>query len=261
MQNLWSSALKICKFTICLVAYCYIHRVLTIGLVNSKDRDWKQSLLKDLDNDDGLFSQQHIKNLLNTQAQPGQHKRFVTIVQLFLLVITHSAMIDALSVNTYVGNLYNFVSGANGTRAILFFQHICELVIELRTDSNRLLPLKTLDTTLIAISTTLSKLLQREPRARYNKGLLDLIHSLKTTAHSITETESGITSHILSTQAKDLYAVVAQAKGLLVEGEETGSKTSLDLIIQSKYPRNIVVPRDCHNNNKTDITNMSILPT
>jgi hypothetical protein len=261
MQNLWSGALEICKFTIRLVAYCYIHRVLIMGLVNSEDRDWKQSLPKDLDNDDGLFGRQHIKNLLNTRAQPGQHERFVTIVRSFLLVMTHSAMIDALSVDTYVGNLYNFVSGANGTRAIPFFQHICELVVELRTDGNGLLPLETLDTTLIAISTTLSELLRREPRARYNEGLLDLIHSLETAAHSITETESGITSHILSTQAKDLHAVVARAKGLLVEGEETGSTTGLNLIVQSKYPRDIVVPRDRHDNDKTDITDMSIFPT
>jgi hypothetical protein len=171
-----------------------------MGLVNSEDRDWKQSLPKDLDNDDGLFGRQHIKNLLNTRAQPGQHERFVTIVRSFLLVMTHSAMINALSVDTYVGNLYNFVSGANGTRAIPFFQHICELVVELLTDGNGLLPLESLDTTLIAISTTLSELLRREPRARYNEGLLNLIHSLETATHSITETESGITSHILSTR-------------------------------------------------------------
>ncbi|KAH9881756.1 hypothetical protein J1614_000927 [Plenodomus biglobosus] len=260
MQNLWSGALEICKF-VCFIAYCYSQSLLRIGIVNSEDRDWKQSLPKDLDSDEGLFGRQHIENLLNTRAQPGQHENLVKIVRSFLLVMTHSAMIDTLSVDTYVGSLYNFISGANGTRAIPFFQHICELVVELRTDDNGLLPRESLDTTLIAISTTLSELLRRESRARYNEQLLDLIHSLETAAHLITEAESGVFSHMLSTQAKDLHAVVARANGLLVEGEEPGSTMGLTLARHSRYPRDIVVPRDRHDNDKTDITDMSIFPT
>lgn len=261
MQNLWSGALEIRKFTDRQVAYCYSWSVLRMGLVNSEDRDRKQALPKDLDNEDDLFGRLHIKNLLNTRAQSGEHEKLIKTVLSFLRVMTHSAMIDTLSVDTYVGSLYNFISGANGTRAIPFFQHICELVLELRTDGNELLPLETLDSTLLAISATLSELLRRESRARYNEDLPDLISSLETAAQIITETDSGIFSHILRTQAKNLRAVVARADGLLVEGEEVARTTGLTLAVHSRYPRDIVVPRDRHDNDKTDITNMSIFPT
>ncbi|OAL52703.1 hypothetical protein IQ07DRAFT_535610 [Pyrenochaeta sp. DS3sAY3a] len=240
MQSVWNGALEI---------------------LDGEDRDWKQSLPKDLDNDEGLFGRQHIKDLLSKRAEPSQHVKFIEIVRSFLLVMTHSAMVDSLSVDTYVGNLYNFISGTNGTRAVPFFQHVCELVTGLRLERKQVLPLETLDTTLIAMSTTLSELLRRESRARYNEELPDLIRSLETSAHLITDTESSITSHIITTQAKNLRAVVARASGLLTEEDDTKSTADLSSALRSTYPRDIVVPGERHDNDKTDITDISIFPT
>jgi hypothetical protein len=55
-----------------------------------------------------------------------------------------------------------------------------------------------LETTLVAISNTLSELLRCESWARYNEELLDLIHSLETATRSMMETESVVTSYKLS---------------------------------------------------------------
>lgn len=244
------------------ISDCIEHKLSLYLIVESNDRDWKQSLPKDLDNDETLCGRQHIRALLSTRAQLSQYETFLRIVRSFLLVITHSAMVDSLSVDTYVGSLYNFVSGANGTRAIPFLQHVCELIVGLRTDGESESSLEQLDDTLIAVSTTLSELLRREPRARYNDDLPDLISSLETAAHLITEAESAITSHTIIAQTKNLRAVVARASGLLVEEEEeVVAAVNLPSASRSTYPRNIVVPGDRHDNDKADIAELSIFPT
>jgi len=68
--------------------------------MNSDDRDWKQTLPKDLDNDDEYHGQNHIRALLSKRAQAGQYDRLIKISRSFLLVMTHSAMVDCLSVDT-----------------------------------------------------------------------------------------------------------------------------------------------------------------
>jgi len=47
-------------------------------------------------------------------------------IQDFLSVITHPSILDCLSVETYLGTVYNIVSGANGVRAISFFTRVCD---------------------------------------------------------------------------------------------------------------------------------------
>jgi len=72
------------------------------------------------------------------------------------------------------------MSGANGTRAIPFFYHLCEILVATRAETVPAIPLVRLDSTLIAPSTTISELIRREARARYNDDLPDLINSLET---------------------------------------------------------------------------------
>ena len=43
-------------------------------------------------------------------------------LNLFLEVIKQLALLHCLSVDTFVGNLYNYMSGRNRTRAIRFFK-------------------------------------------------------------------------------------------------------------------------------------------
>jgi hypothetical protein len=230
-------------------------------VVNSDNRDWKQALPKDLDNDEGLYGRDHIKALLDRRVQVGQYDSFIDTARAFLMVISHSAMVDCLSVDTYVGSLYNFVSGANGTRAIPFFQHICEILLAARTDPLRTIPLDKLDSCLIALSTALTELLRRESRARYNEELPDLISSLETTAQLITEKESAVTSHMLASRATDFRALVARAHGLLPDETDAEIEARSTSVLRSRYPRSIVMPGNRHDNDETDITKISIFPT
>jgi hypothetical protein len=169
--------------------------------------------------------------------------------------------VDCLSVDTYVGSLYSFISGANGTRAIPFFQHVCEVLVTAHTDTSRVTPLHKLDTTLIALSTALSELLRRESRARFNEELPGLISSLETAAQLITEKESIVTSSIVTNHARDLRAVIARACGLLSEKVDVESELKAPTAFHSTYPRTFIMPGDRHDNDKADITQISIFPT
>ena len=175
--------------------------------------------------------------------------------------MTHSAMVDCLSVDTYVGSLYSFMSGANGTRAIPFFQHLCEILVATRAETVRTIPLDRLDSTLIALSTALSELLRRESRARYNENLPNLINSLETAAQLITEEVSTVTSNIIISRAGDLRAVIARACGLLSEEVDVKFEEHSTSVLHSTYPRDIVRPGERHDNDKADITKIDIFPT
>jgi hypothetical protein len=229
--------------------------------VNSDDRDWKQTLPKDLDNDDEYHGRHHIRALLSNRAQAGQYDKFIETSRSFLLAMTHSAMVDCLSVDTYVGSLYSFMSGANGTRAIPFFQHLCEVLVATRAETVRTIPLDRLDSTLIALSTALSELLRRESRARYNEDLSDLVNSLETAAKLIMEEESTVTSNIILSRVGDLRAVIARACGLLSEEVQVEFEEHSTSVLRSTYPRDIVVPGERHDNDKADITKINIFPT
>jgi len=77
-------------------------------------------LPRDLDAEEN-YGREHIKALLSMVSHTNGRATFVALAQPFLLVITHLAMLDCLSVDTFVGGLYNFISGSNGTRAVPFF--------------------------------------------------------------------------------------------------------------------------------------------
>jgi hypothetical protein len=84
-------------------------------------------LPRDLDAEEN-YGRDHIQTLLSMVSYGGCGT-FVALAHLFLSVITHPAMLDCLSVDTFVGGLYSFISGSGGKRAVPFFQHICTNLI------------------------------------------------------------------------------------------------------------------------------------
>jgi hypothetical protein len=100
-----------------------------LAILNGDNLEWQQMLPRDLDSDD-YRGREHMKALLELRSSPGKEHRFVRIAHSFLSVITHRAFLDCLSVDTSVGALYNFVSGTNGNRAIPFFEHLSQMLVE-----------------------------------------------------------------------------------------------------------------------------------
>jgi zinc finger (C-x8-C-x5-C-x3-H type) protein len=228
-----------------------------LSILNGEEREWKQMVPKDLD-DEEYYGRQHIQSILDIRTRVGDYGTYIRLVQPFLLVMTHSSLLDCLSVDTFVGGLYNFISGTNGARAVPFFHHICEALSKAHTDWIPLFTSETVERILVALSTALRELLRRESRARFNDDLPSLIESLEDTAQKINEKQSQVSTVVLN-QVSEIRAIVARANGLLVEAEDNELSTTSS--IASVYPRNLSIPRDRHDNDKTDITKIKIFPS
>lgn len=226
-----------------------------VTILNGDDRDWKQMLPRDLDDDEN-FGRDHIRALLGMKAYARGHTTFVTLARPFLLVITHQALLNCLSVDTAVGGLYNFISGSNGSRAIPFFQ-LLSSSLEQNLKSASSGPHTTLETTLIAMQRALRELLRREPRAAFHDELPSLINSMENLV-----AVPGIDAHsVLQNSIAELRGIMGRATGLLQQDRETQVNGVSTTVITSTYPRDLVIPQDRHDNDKADITKIKILPT
>ena len=227
-------------------------------ILNGEDRDWKQMLPRDLD-DEQYHGREHIHTILSMAAQKHDCREFVDLAQTFLSVITHPALLDCLSVDTFVGNLYNYISGSNGSRAIPFFKRLSTNLVDAHPESSYLTLAASLEKTLIAMSTAICELLRREPRATFHDDLPDLVDSLENIAACINRNSTAYP--IIIRRIAELRAVISRANGLLSEEEEPQENGISTTVVTSTFLREIVIPRDRHDNDKPDITEVKILPT
>ena len=229
-----------------------------VTVLNGDDRDWKQMLPRDLD-DEQHFGRAHIGTLLGMKAHAHGHNTFINLARPFLLVITHQALLDCLSVDTAVGGLYNFISGSNGSRAIPFFQ-LLSSSLEQNLNSATPESVTVLETTLIAMLRALRELLRREQRAAFNDDLPVLIDSVQNVAVAGMDAHA-VAFQILRNGIAELRGIMGRATGLLQEDRETQVDGVSTTVVTSTYPRDLVIPQDRHDNDKADITQMKILPT
>jgi hypothetical protein len=227
-------------------------------MLEENDRDLTQQLPRDLDTEDKDHNcRHHIKAIMNRRARDGDATQLIRDCQQFLLTMTHPSMLDGLAVDTYVGSLYNFMSGSNGTRAIPFFQHLCECLVAARTDNNPSMSTDILESTLVASSVALRELLKRESRARFNEDLEALTATMETAATVFATDKPTITSIIVVNHVRCIRDMVGRANGLL-SMEAVGADS---LLAASSYLRELVVPSDRHDNDKLDMTEIVIFPT
>ena len=90
IQNLWTGALE---------------------LLTNGEKDWQQRLPQDLVDEKQLHGYKHIQALLSMRPNVGGSASFVQLARPFLMVISHPALLDCLSVDVYVGDLYKFQGG------------------------------------------------------------------------------------------------------------------------------------------------------
>ena len=198
MERLWSGALVI---------------------LDEEDRDWTQMLPRDLDNDE-YYGRQYIEALMSMVAHANGCREFVDLAHPFLSVITHPGLLHCLSVDTFVGNLYNHISSSNGTRAIPFFKRLTTNLVEAHLESSKASLIITLAGTLVVMSTAICEVLKREQRAAFHGGLLGLVDSLENIAEITGIDIRSTTFHIIVNRAVELRVMIARAKGLLGHAEE-----------------------------------------
>lgn len=230
-----------------------------LTILDGDDRDWKQMLPRDLD-DDQYFGRDHIQTLLSMKAHTHGHSTFVTLARPFLLVITHQALLNCLSVDTAVGGLYNFISGSHGSRAIPFFQRLSSSLKE-NLASEVPDPITIFETTVIAMLRALLEVLRREQRAAFHDDLSALIDTVENVIRGADIDEHSVEFQVLRNSIAELRGVAGRATGLLQQDEELHVNGVSTTVVTSTYPRDIIVPQDRHDNDKADITDIQILPT
>ncbi|TGO45849.1 hypothetical protein BCON_0361g00090 [Botryotinia convoluta] len=229
-----------------------------LTILNEGDRDWKQMLPRDLDAEEN-YGREHIQALLSMVSHINGHATFVALAQPFLSVITHPAMLDCLSVDTFVGGLYNFISGSNGTRAVAFFQHLCTNLVDAYYEST--VSKTSVEATLITMLISLREILKREQRAAFHEELPNLINSLQNLAEAIGIDNTSPVFQVIVNQSSELRAIIARANGLLAEMEAPNIDGVSTTVVKSTYPRQIILPGGHHDNDNGDITKIKILPT
>lgn len=226
-----------------------------LDILNGENLEWQQMLPRDLDSDD-YRGREHMKALLELRSSPGKEHRFVRIAHSFLSVITHRAFLDCLSVDTSVGALYNFVGGTYGKRAIPFFEHLSQMLLESHLKSTN--SPATIQDTLQTMPVALRELVGREPRTRFNENITSLLDSMEATTKVIARDTRDLTMPVTLSRIDEIRAIAARANGLLAQEDEGAH---LEIVTKSRYPRNLVIPRDRYDNDKPDIVDVKIFPT
>ncbi|KAF2832889.1 hypothetical protein CC86DRAFT_414596 [Ophiobolus disseminans] len=231
MQRLWERALRI---------------------LNGGDRDCRQELPKDLDTDDEKHKgRQHIAALMSKRVHNGDPDRFIGDCQQFLLTMTYSSILDSLP----------FMSGDNGTRAILFFQHLCETLVAVHKHDHASTTPDITESTLLAMSTTLRELLKRDSQSQSNADLKALLEALEAAVHVFAPKESTQTSVLVLNNVRIIRDMVTRRSGLLLKDTATTNGTALKLMRTSTTPFSQSIPSDRHDNDKVDISEIVIFPT
>lgn len=229
-----------------------------LKILDGEDRDNKQMVPQDLENDN-FFGREHIRVLLGMTTHTNGAGTYVRLVQPFLDVMTHQALLDCLSIDTCVGNLYNFISGSNGSRAIPFFQSLMTNLLEIHYSSNQT-STDEIERTLIAISTCLRELLRRERHALFHDDLPNVVTSLENSVAIIGVDRNSAAFAIIPSRIQEIQGMIARAKGLLHQ-EDQQQVDGVSTAVVSTYPREIILPQGRHDNDQMDIISIRILPT
>jgi hypothetical protein len=209
-----------------------------LDILEGEDREGRQMLPRDLDNGE-YFGLQHMKTILTMQTHPRGHGTYVDLARPFLLVMSHPAILDCLTVDTSVGNLYNFISGSNGSRAVLFFQNLSNNLAEQHLESISDDSLIAMEKTLDATTITLRELLRREVRAAFNDDLPDLLSSLENVAQI--SLGNSVAAQRICKRVGEVRTMVARANRLLHEEEEPAVDGVSTTAATSTYPREIIL--------------------
>lgn len=198
---------------------------------------------------------------MSIKGNGGGSSTFVELARPFLQVIAHKALLNSLAIDTAVGGLYNFISGNNGTRAIPFFQRLCESLLDDQLGAGEPGSMLDFENNPHLSFNSATELLRHEPRTSFNDDLPALTDSIENIA-----TEAGLDKespafHSLGREIKKLRGAIARAKCLLYQ-EEKGIRNGVSTkVTTSSYPTKVAFPANRFDNDKLDIVDISTLPT
>ncbi|KAK2766019.1 hypothetical protein FQN54_007534 [Arachnomyces sp. PD_36] len=223
-----------------------------LELVEKGAKEYQQRLLRDLLSDEhsGL---EHVRQILDMRPNESG-SAFIQYVRPFITLVAHPGFLDCLSLDTYVGDLYVFMSGSGGSRAIPFFQALIQSIIEEGPSTEQvgnIVPVMLL---------ALREIFRRNQKALYHDDIPEVMEKLKQLSLMV----SPAASHIVTSRISEIERMVARANGTLVTQNEEGTQSQYrqpNPRAPSTYPKEIRIPGDRHDNDKKNIAEIKIIPT
>ncbi|KAK4445672.1 NFX1-type zinc finger-containing protein 1 [Podospora aff. communis PSN243] len=232
-------------------------------VLDGMGHEWHQRLVRDLvDGVDGV-EPNNANGMELLHATMRMKHNFQDLgnlrgIQYFLRVITHPSLLDCLSIETYVGTMYNIISGVNGDRAISFFTRIYDALTEHGIHNEA--P-ETASESLEGMLDALYELLRREKRASLHPDLPTLLDGFSSVLRSL---EASVPNNFQrhSDRITRLRRIVDLTSDRLVDGtthDEQPTNGFLDG--HHVFPHETRFPDSRHDNDHEDISQISIMPT
>lgn len=238
-------------------------------VLDGESRECHQRLAKDLV-DDKYFGCSYIIMTLGTKGQ-YLGKLTMQVIDNFLCTITHPAILDCLSIDTYVGTMYNLISGVNGMRAILFFANLCLGLKKGCLEGSEECSAPKLDLRLQAILVAMRELLHRERRVSLNSDVPDLLRQMEDifVLLDAAAAKTAYVCHATKDQVEVLRRVVNLTTNILKNPDDNGGgdgdrfqrTNALMTTGRLVYPIDIVLPGGRHDNDHRDIAQINTIPT
>ncbi|KAJ6003313.1 hypothetical protein N7451_005860 [Penicillium sp. IBT 35674x] len=229
-----------------------------LGILESDSRENHQFLAKDLV-DDNLHGYDFILATADADNPEGV-RPIPTYDEPFLKVITHTSLLNCLSVDSFVGTLYASFGGTNGDRAIRYLRSVCRSLLSKGEETNENVPVISLDMMKLLLN-TLYQLLSRVRRARFHDEIPALLDLIRQVGSQITETCSKADIDGLESRIEVMQSLIASATRSLFtprvhEENPQGSGSAL-----SSFPLDMQTPGGRHDNDLAEISQVQILPT
>lgn len=172
-------------------------------------------------------------------------------------------MLDCLTVDYYLGDLYNLISCTGGTctRAVPFFQSLSDILLKERLASPDSTT-KVLEETLAAMATALREVLRRTQKSLFH-DILGLVETTQRVSASFDLSKSSIAVHTVVIRVPEAQRMIRPAHDRLDRDTKSINEDSLESSHEMilTYPRDIQLPGGRHDNDKRDINEISIFPT
>jgi hypothetical protein len=225
-------------------------------ILDTSDKQDRQNLARDIVDEQRTHGYQYLVHTTSLTPGATSPSTLGEVVEPFFRVIAHQELLYCISIDTYVGDMYNFLCGSGGNRFVPFCKNVIEsLVTSESLVSTSLSP----SDLLVALGTSLQEVLKRNPRAAYNDGLGDLIESLSNIPRALGLPDSSVAAATVAHRVAELRRLHARARGTLA-GEEPRLE-SVPQLAMSTYPRQVDLPSGKHDNDKADIASICVMPT
>lgn len=227
-----------------------------LEILESDNRENHQFLAKDLV-DDSLHGHDFILAAADADHPEGLRTAYD---EPFLKVITHTSLLNCLSVDSFVGTLYTSFGGTNGDRAIRYLRSVCRSLMNQRQESNEDALVISLDMMKLLLN-TLYQLLTRVRRARFHDELPALLDLTRELGFKMVQTCSKADLDGLESKIEVMQSLINSANRSLVSPRAPEETTQMTGSVLSSFPMDMQIPGGRHDNDLAEISQVQILPT